>query len=122
MSSCGCASLLSSVLFYTPILDGEKKQKDEDDAKKIQGKKKLEHAGKCSKIMVIRGGGQYKCEKLGVKAALICQNANLTVMIMSHFKKSLSLVVIFISSWPHSRHTVSHKQEQASQASLKSAG
>lgn len=61
-------------------------------------KKKLEQAGKCSKIMDIHGGGQYTCEKLGVKAALSCQNANLTVMIMSHFKKSLSLVVIFISS------------------------
>lgn len=49
-------------------------------------RKKLKQAGKCSKIMDIRGGGQCKCEILGVKAVLSCQNANLTVMIMSHFK------------------------------------
>lgn len=68
--------------------------------------------------MDIRGGGQRKCEIHGVKGALSCQNANLTVMIMSHFKKRLSPAVIFISSWLYSHHTLSHKQEQALWASL----
>lgn len=67
--------------FRQHALDGEQKQKEEDDAKKIQKKKKL-----CSKIMDIHRGGQCKCEILGVKAVLSCQNANLTVMIVSHFK------------------------------------
>lgn len=76
-----------------------------ESSKKTEGRrqcqekteKKLQQAGKCSKIKDIHGCGQSKCEILGVKAVLSCQNANLTVMIMSHFKKRLFPVVIFIS-------------------------
>ncbi len=62
-----------------------RKQKEDDGAKKI-AKNNFQQAGKCSKIMELRGGGQCECEILGVKAVLSCQNANLTVMRMSHFK------------------------------------
>lgn len=114
----GSPSCEFSILLHSGFRQGAKKQKIMP-RKCRRKKKKLEPAGKCSEIMNIRGGGQCKCEKLCVKSALSCQNANLTVMIMSHFKKSLSLVVIFISGCPHSHHTVSHKQQPASQASLK---
>lgn len=87
-SSCGILGVLAG---HSNILDSMFKKESKNRRKKTvprkyRKEKKLQQAGKGSKIMDIHGGGQCKCEILGVKAVLSCQNANLTVIIVSHFK------------------------------------
>lgn len=85
ISSCGALRSVVSISCFRWRAQKQKKMVPRKYREEKKEKKKLEQAGKCSKIMDIHGGGQCKCEMLGVKAALSCQNANLTVMIMSHF-------------------------------------
>lgn len=82
-SSCGTLGMLAG---HSISSDSMLQMESKNRRKRMMPRKYRRRKNLCSKIMDIHRGGQCKCEILGVKAVLSCQNDNLTVMIVSHFK------------------------------------